>query len=150
MVKFGVTDAATSMAMGKEAADEVSKLFPPPVKLEFEKIYFPFLLMNKKRYAGLLWTKPSKWDKMDAKGTACWDIHTDFPGVVVGGTTAAPSCCRVQASKLCVVTIARSSEASWKRACKRFLWNARLRVRLSTSNPPFRTSCKTSWTFLCL
>jgi DNA polymerase delta subunit 1 len=68
MVKFGVTDAATSMAMGKEAADEVSKLFPPPVKLEFEKIYFPFLLMNKKRYAGLLWTKPSKWDKMDAKG----------------------------------------------------------------------------------
>ena len=24
--------------------------------------------MNKKRYAGLLYTKPDKWDKMDAKG----------------------------------------------------------------------------------
>jgi DNA polymerase delta subunit 1 len=24
--------------------------------------------MNKKRYAGLLWTKPEKFDKLDAKG----------------------------------------------------------------------------------
>jgi DNA polymerase delta subunit 1 len=24
--------------------------------------------MNKKRYAGLLWTKKEKWDKIDAKG----------------------------------------------------------------------------------
>ena len=24
--------------------------------------------MNKKRYAGLFWTKPQKWDKMDTKG----------------------------------------------------------------------------------
>ena len=31
---------------------------PPPVKLEFEKVYFPYLLMNKKRYAGLYWTRP--------------------------------------------------------------------------------------------
>jgi DNA polymerase delta subunit 1 len=30
-------------------------------------VYFPYLLMNKKRYAGLLWTKPDKWDKMDSK-----------------------------------------------------------------------------------
>ncbi len=49
MVKFGITDAARAMELGKEAADRVTKLFPPPVKLEFEKIYFPFLLMNKKR-----------------------------------------------------------------------------------------------------
>lgn len=38
MVKFGTTEAARAMDLGKEAADEVSKLFPPPVKLEFEKI----------------------------------------------------------------------------------------------------------------
>jgi DNA polymerase delta subunit 1 len=49
MVKFGVSDLAASMEMGKEAARDVSKLFPPPVKLEFEKVYFPYLLMNKKR-----------------------------------------------------------------------------------------------------
>ena len=32
------------------------------------QVYFPFLLMNKKRYAGLYWTKPDKYDKMDTKG----------------------------------------------------------------------------------
>lgn len=56
------------MALGKEAADYVSGHFIAPIKLEFEKVYCPYLLMNKKRYAGLLWTKPSKFDKMDAKG----------------------------------------------------------------------------------
>ncbi|KAM3570512.1 hypothetical protein VYU27_007436, partial [Nannochloropsis oceanica] len=52
----------------ERAADEVTKIFPLPIKLEFEKVYFPYLLMNKKRYAGLLWTKPEKYDKMDTKG----------------------------------------------------------------------------------
>jgi DNA polymerase delta subunit 1 len=47
---------------------QVTKLFPPPVKLEFEKVYFPYLLMNKKRYAGLYWSKPDKYDKMETKG----------------------------------------------------------------------------------
>lgn len=39
-----------------------------PIKLEFEKIYYPYLLISKKRYAGLLWTNPEKFDKMDTKG----------------------------------------------------------------------------------
>jgi DNA polymerase delta subunit 1 len=59
MVNFGVDDVKRAMELGREAAAAVSKTFPPPVKLEFEKVYFPYLLMNKKRYAGLLWTKVS-------------------------------------------------------------------------------------------
>jgi DNA polymerase delta subunit 1 len=59
---------AESMALGKVAAEEVSKLFVKPIKLEFEKVYFPYLLMNKKRYAGLYWTNSVKHDKMDTKG----------------------------------------------------------------------------------
>lgn len=32
------------------------------------QVYFPYLLINKKRYAGLYWTNPEKHDKMDCKG----------------------------------------------------------------------------------
>ena len=75
------------MELGKEAAKFVTEKFPRPINLLFEKVltlvipplsagaltlalqvYWPFLLITKKRYAGLLWTKPDKWDKMDAKG----------------------------------------------------------------------------------
>lgn len=68
MVKFGTTDLAEAMKLGEEASQYVSAKFVKPIKLEFEKVYFPYLLINKKRYAGLYWTKPEKWDKMDTKG----------------------------------------------------------------------------------
>lgn len=68
MVKFGTDDIAEAMRLGKEAAAYVSQHFIKPIQLEFEKVYCPYLLMNKKRYAGLFWTKPDKWDKMDCKG----------------------------------------------------------------------------------
>lgn len=68
MVKFGTTDLAEAMKLGEEAANFVSSKFIKPIKLEFEKVYFPYLLINKKRYAGLYWTKPEKYDKMDTKG----------------------------------------------------------------------------------
>lgn len=68
MVKFGTKDLAEAMKLGEEAAQFVSSKFIKPIKLEFEKVYFPYLLINKKRYAGLYWTKPEKYDKMDTKG----------------------------------------------------------------------------------
>jgi DNA polymerase delta subunit 1 len=68
MIKFGVDTVAETMPLAIQAAEEVTSIFPKPIKLEFEKIYMPYLLMNKKRYAGLLWTKPDKWDKIDSKG----------------------------------------------------------------------------------
>ncbi|KAK2753152.1 DNA-directed DNA polymerase delta [Arachnomyces sp. PD_36] len=68
MVKFGPEDLAETMKLGEEAAGYVSSKFIRPIKLEFEKVYFPYLLINKKRYAGLYWTNPHKYDKMDSKG----------------------------------------------------------------------------------
>ncbi|KAG0004858.1 DNA-directed DNA polymerase delta [Entomortierella chlamydospora] len=68
MVKFGVKELEKAMKLGREAAELVTTKFDKPIKLEFEKVYFPYLLINKKRYAGLYWTKPEKYDKMDTKG----------------------------------------------------------------------------------
>ncbi|KAF4695523.1 DNA-directed DNA polymerase delta [Perkinsus olseni] len=67
-VKFGCDTVEEAMKLGQEAAAYVSTTFIDPIKLEFEKVYFPYLLMNKKRYAGLYWTNPVKADKLDAKG----------------------------------------------------------------------------------
>jgi DNA polymerase delta subunit 1 len=68
MVKFGVETVAEAMKLGQEAAEYVSEKFVKPIKLEFEKVYHPYLLINKKRYAGLYFTRPEKHDKMDCKG----------------------------------------------------------------------------------
>ena len=68
MIKFGTEDLGESMRLGQEAAEKVSASFLKPIKLEFEKCYHPYLLMNKKRYVGLLWTGTEKFDKMDCKG----------------------------------------------------------------------------------
>jgi hypothetical protein len=61
MIKFGAGSVAETMPLAQLAAQEVSKIFPRPITLEFEKVYYPYLLMNKKRYAGLLWTNPDKY-----------------------------------------------------------------------------------------
>uniref|UniRef100_A0A1B0B962 DNA polymerase n=1 Tax=Glossina palpalis gambiensis TaxID=67801 RepID=A0A1B0B962_9MUSC len=68
MVNFGVKTLERSMELGREAAELVSSKFVSPIKLEFEKVYFPYLLINKKRYAGLYFTRPDTYDKMDCKG----------------------------------------------------------------------------------
>ncbi|KAH9286218.1 DNA polymerase delta catalytic subunit [Echinococcus granulosus] len=68
MCKFGVSTVEEAMQLGREGAEYISGKFLNPIKLEFEKVYFPYLLINKKRYAGLYFTKPDKYDKMDCKG----------------------------------------------------------------------------------
>lgn len=68
MINFKTLDIKEAMELGKEAAEKLSELFVKPIKLEFEKIYYPYLLISKKRYAGLLWTNPEKPDKKDCKG----------------------------------------------------------------------------------
>ncbi|KAM4704499.1 DNA polymerase delta catalytic subunit [Rhinophrynus dorsalis] len=69
MCKLGVQTVSEAMEIGREAAEWVSSHFTPPIKLEFEKVYFPYLLINKKRYAGLYFSSsPNTHDKMDCKG----------------------------------------------------------------------------------
>ncbi|KAJ1606887.1 DNAQ-like 3'-5' exonuclease [Cryptosporidium canis] len=68
MIQFGVSDIEEAMKLGLEASTLISKLFVPPIKLEFEKVYCPFLLMNKKRYAGVLYKNPKFHERIDCKG----------------------------------------------------------------------------------
>lgn len=68
------------MRLGNEAAAYVSGHFIKPIQLKSEKVYCPYLLMNKKRYAGLLWTKPDSFDKMSYKGVDT--IRRDNCGLV--------------------------------------------------------------------
>lgn len=68
MIKFGVKTLGEAMVLGRDASERISKEFKKPIKIEFEKVYKPYLLMKKKRYAGLIWTKLEKWDKIDMKG----------------------------------------------------------------------------------
>ncbi|VDP76684.1 unnamed protein product, partial [Schistosoma mattheei] len=67
MCKFGVSTVTEAMELGRKAAEIISEEFPKPIRLEFEKVYCPYLLINKKRYAGLYFTKPDRHDKMDCK-----------------------------------------------------------------------------------
>ena len=69
MVEFDVGDLkgeeaiAYSWKVGERAAEECSALFKKPNNLELEKVYWPYFLYSKKRYAAKLWTK-GKDDKM--------------------------------------------------------------------------------------
>jgi DNA polymerase delta subunit 1 len=73
MVKFKVSDDKrhclhTHFEVAQRVAAEISKTFPGCVELEFEKVYFPYCLYSKKRYAGLMYTRPDKHDYIDVKG----------------------------------------------------------------------------------
>lgn len=58
-----------AFSIGQELSLLVSNSFPDPIKLKFEKVYHPSVLLAKKRYVGLSY-EPSNQDKpkFDAKG----------------------------------------------------------------------------------
>lgn len=61
-------DMPTALQLGRYLSTEISKQFERPVFMDFEKVYAPFILFGRKRYAGLWWTRADKYDKMDEKG----------------------------------------------------------------------------------
>ena len=78
MVEFDVGDRKGEEAieysweLGERAAEECSALFKKPNNLELEKVYWPYFLYSKKRYAAKLWTKGKdgnmNMDYIDIKG----------------------------------------------------------------------------------
>ena len=78
MVEFNVGNRTGKEAIeysweiGERAAEECTKLFKSPNNLELEKVYCPYFLYSKKRYAAKLWTKGKdgnmNMDYIDVKG----------------------------------------------------------------------------------
>lgn len=75
MINVGDISIAEAINIGKELAKKITPLFNAPCKMTFEKVYCPYLLICKKRYAGHFWTRPEEKDKTDIKGLDC--IRTD-------------------------------------------------------------------------
>jgi DNA polymerase zeta len=60
---------AEAFEIGKEIADTITKSNPRPVKLKFEKVYHPCVLLAKKRYVGFKYESPDQTvPEFDAKG----------------------------------------------------------------------------------
>jgi DNA polymerase delta subunit 1 len=70
--RTGEEAIAYSWEIGERAAEECSALFKKPNNLELEKVYYPYFLYSKKRYAAKLWTKGKDekmhMDYIDVKG----------------------------------------------------------------------------------
>ncbi|KAI6197568.1 DNA polymerase [Aphelenchoides besseyi] len=69
MVDFEVANVEAAIEVGKEMAQFISSNCKRPIELKFEKVYFPYLLIQKKRYAGVCYTSCSDVpDKIETKG----------------------------------------------------------------------------------
>ena len=72
MVKMGLPqdDLAEHFRVATWLAAEISKTFKPPHDLEFEKLYAPYILYSKKRYAAMKYESLTDKPKRDVKGIA--------------------------------------------------------------------------------
>lgn len=68
MINFGDVTMERAMELGKAASNFMRPKYTKPLDCAWEKCYYPYLLIEKKRYAGLFWTKPNAHDKTDYKG----------------------------------------------------------------------------------
>ncbi|KAJ3232140.1 DNA polymerase zeta [Chytriomyces hyalinus] len=80
-VEFPGKSRESAFRIGQKMAHEISMLNPVPMKLKFEKIYHPCILLAKKRYVGFMYeTLQDKIPQFDAKGIET--VRRDgFPGM---------------------------------------------------------------------
>lgn len=67
----GVDTVKDAFEMGERVAAETSAIFPDTVVLEFEKVFYPYLLLKRKTYSGLKYEDdPDAPPTLDVKGLA--------------------------------------------------------------------------------
>lgn len=57
MIDFNTTNIEESIQRGVKASKYITSTFISPINLEYEKVFRPYLLIAKKRYAGVLYEK---------------------------------------------------------------------------------------------
>ncbi|KAJ2722571.1 DNA polymerase zeta [Coemansia sp. Benny D115] len=68
-IHFPGKSRESAFRIGSEIAAAVTQMNPAPVKLKFEKVYQPCILLTKKRYAGWMYTTPEQTvPQLDVKG----------------------------------------------------------------------------------
>jgi len=72
----GTVDMEAHFKMAKWLAGEITKDFRAPNDLEFEKVYYPYVLYSKKRYAAVKFEELGEKGKIDVKGLAL--VRRDF------------------------------------------------------------------------
>ena len=68
MINFGKISIPRSQELGREASAYLKPFYKAPNNCIWEKSFLPFLLEDKKRYAGGYWTLPDVMDRIDCKG----------------------------------------------------------------------------------
>jgi DNA polymerase delta subunit 1 len=70
--RTGLDAIEYSWKLGEQAAAKCKALFKSPKNLELEKVYYPYILYSKKRYAAKMWTQgrdgKMQMDCIDVKG----------------------------------------------------------------------------------
>ena len=68
-VQFEKVKKQEAFELSYKMVEQISSFFPKPLKLKFEKIYYPSLLLAKKRYIGYMFETPDQTEGLiDAKG----------------------------------------------------------------------------------
>ena len=79
-VQFEATSSMTMntlFELSTECQNWLNTLFQHPVEIEFEKVYFPFILFTKKRYCALVWETPDETQRhVEYKGISI--VRRDF------------------------------------------------------------------------
>lgn len=84
MVKFPGLSPEEAYEMSNYLEDECTKIFVSPMRLEFENLFIVYLLENKKRYAGRVWS-PKAGDEPTTVIKGLCVKRRDFPAIVQDG-----------------------------------------------------------------
>ena len=109
--RTGMEAIEYSWEMGEKAAEECNEMFKKPNDLELEKVYCPYFLYSKKRYAAKMWVK-------DRKGEMVMDC-VDIKGLQVVRRDNMPFMRKVCKEVLDIILDSKNPEGAKKCAHKR-------------------------------